>query len=109
MTDTGLLQSVRMTLKESQKKFLRGLGHQLKPTLIIADAGLTEAVLREFETTIAHHELIKVRVRAGDRKNRDAVIADLCKQGAALLITRIGNVALVYRKNEDKPTIRLPR
>lgn len=109
MTDTGLLQSVRMTLKESQKKFLRGLGHQLKPTLIIANAGLTEAVLREFETTIAHHELIKVRVRAGDRKNRDAVIADLCKQGAALLITRIGNVALVYRKNEDKPTIRLPR
>jgi len=109
MTDTGLLQSVRMTLKESQKKFLRGLGHQLKPTLIIADAGLSEAVLREFETTIAHHELIKVRVRAGDRKNRDAVIADLCKQGAALLITRIGNVALVYRKNEDKPTIRLPR
>lgn len=98
-----------MTLKESQKKFLRGLGHQLKPTLIIADAGLSEAVLREFETTIAHHELIKVRVRAGDRENRDTLIADLCKQGAALLITRIGNVALVYRKNKDKPKIRLPR
>lgn len=111
MTDTGagLLQSVRMTLKESQKKVLRGLGHQLKPTLTIADAGLSEGVLREFDATISHHELIKVRVRAGNRKNRDTVISELCQQGAAHLVTRIGNVALIYRKNEDKPKISLPR
>ncbi|NOX67582.1 MAG: YhbY family RNA-binding protein [Gammaproteobacteria bacterium] len=98
-----------MTLKESQKKYLRGLGHQLKPTLTVADAGLSESVLLEFDVTLSHHELIKVRVRAGDRENRDAVISDLCQQGTAQLITRIGNVALIYRRNEDKPKIRLPR
>jgi len=97
-----------MTLKESQKKFLRGLGHQIKPTLTISDAGLSEPVLREFESTIAHHELIKVRVRAGDREIRDAVIGDLCTQGKSHLVTRIGNVALIYRRNDDNPKIRLP-
>lgn len=97
-----------MTLKESQKKFLRGLGHQIKPTITISDAGLSEPVLREFESTISHHELIKVRVRAGDRENRDAVIGDLCKQGKSQLVTRIGNVALIYRRNDDEPKIRLP-
>ena len=97
-----------MKLSERQKKFLRGLGHQLKPVLMIGDAGLTEAVLREFATTIEHHELIKVRVRVSDRKGRDEIISDLCTRGGAALVTRIGNVALLYRRNEEKPKIRLP-
>jgi RNA-binding protein len=104
----GLLQSVRMMLTETQKKFLRGLGHELKPTLIVADAGLSDAVMLEFDATITHHELIKVRIRAADRASRDAIISDLCNKGSAQLITRIGNVALVYRKNEDQPKIPVP-
>lgn len=97
-----------MKLSESQKKLLRGLGHQLKPVIMIGDAGLTDAVLAEFSSTIAHHELIKVRVRSGDRESRDEIISDLCSRGSASLVSRIGNVALVYRRNEDKPGIPLP-
>lgn len=98
-----------MTLSETQKKHLRGLGHQLKPVITVGGAGLTEAVQKEFDTTIQHHELIKIRVRVGDRGARDAIISELCDRGAAEVVTRIGNVALVYRKNEDKPKITLPR
>ena len=97
-----------MELSEAQKKFLRGLGHQLKPVIMVGDAGLTDAVLSEFVSTIEHHELIKVRVRAGDRKVRDEIINELCQKGTARLVTRIGNVALVYRRNEEKPGIPLP-
>lgn len=97
-----------MDLSEPQKKYLRGLGHQLKPVIMIGDAGLTDSVLSEFSSTISHHELIKVRVRAGDRKVRDAIINELCQKGSAGLVTRIGNVALVYRRNEEKPGIPLP-
>ena len=97
-----------MELTEQQKKLLRGLGHQLKPVLMVGDAGLTDGVLREFSSTIAHHELVKVRVRVGDRKGRDQIISELCERGGAALITRIGNVALLYRRNEEDPKIRLP-
>lgn len=97
-----------MKLSESQKKHLRGLGHALKPVVTVGDAGLSDAVLNEFDSTIAHHELIKVKVRAGDRDERDAIIADLCKRGRAELVTRIGNVALVYRRNKEKPRVALP-
>ena len=97
-----------MNLFETQKKFLRGLGHQLKPIILVGDAGLTEALLKEFCSTIEHHELIKVRVRAGDREARDSIISDLCNRGSAELVTRIGNVALVYRRNDEKPQIPLP-
>ncbi len=97
-----------MKLSESQKKFLRGLGHQLQPVIMIADAGLSDSLLNEFCSTIEHHELIKVRVRVSDREMRDSIISDLCNRGAAELVTRIGNVALVYRRNDEKPQIPLP-
>ena len=98
-----------MSLTEPQKKTLRGLGHTLDPVITVGNAGLTEAVQREFDTSIAHHELMKVRVRVGDRKLRDEIIRALCRDGRAELVTRIGNVALVYRRNEDNPRIDLPR
>jgi RNA-binding protein len=91
-----------MTLSEAQKKFLRGLGHGLKPLIMVGDAGLSDAVLAEFETTLAHHELIKVSVRVGDRTARDAIIAELCAVSSAALIQRVGNMALLYRENPEK-------
>ena len=97
-----------MKLSEPQKKFLRGLGHQLKPIIMVGDAGLSDSLMKEFESTIEHHELIKVRVRTGDRETRDTMISDLCKKGAAELVARIGNVALIYRRNDEKPQIPLP-
>ena len=97
-----------MALSEAQKKYLRGLGHKLKPVVMVAEAGLTDAVIAEFETALNHHELIKVRVRVGDRKARDKIIEELCERAGADLVTRIGNVALIYRRNEDEPKITLP-
>jgi len=97
-----------MNLSESQKKFLRGRGHQLKPVVTVGDAGLSDSVMQEFNSTISHHELIKVRVRAGSRESRDALIDELCREGAGILIQRIGNVALIYRANPDEPRIKLP-
>jgi len=97
-----------MRLSEPQKKYLRGLGHKLKPVLMIGDAGLKDAVTAEFLSALDHHELIKVKIRVGDRDLRDSIISVLCKAGDASLVTRIGNVALIYRANPDKPRIVLP-
>ncbi len=106
-----LLHFAPMNLSEHQKKYLRGLGHQLKPLIMVGDAGLSDAVLAEYESTLDHHELIKVRVRVGDRDARDAIIEKLCNDSAATLIQRIGNVALLFRQNlKKKPEkrIRIP-
>lgn len=98
-----------MTLTEAQQKFLRGRGHDLKPLILIGNAGLSEAVFAEFDSTITHHELIKVKIRGADRDTRDAIIAELCERGAATLVQKIGNVALLYRANPEQNRILLPR
>ena len=96
-------------LSEHQKKHLRGLGHQLKPVIMVGDAGLSDSLFEEYERTLEHHELIKVKVRLGDRHERDALIAKLCERSNAELVQRIGNVALVFRANPENRKILLPK
>lgn len=96
-------------LSEHQKKHLRGLGHKLKPVVMIGDAGLSDSLFEEYERTIAHHELIKVKVRVGDRDARDSIIGDLCEKSGAELVQRIGNTALLFRANPEEPKVLLPK
>jgi RNA-binding protein len=95
-------------LKEFQRKYLRGRGHALKPVVIVGDKGLTATVLGEVENALGHHELIKVRLRAGDRALRDDMIHELCNSSGADLVQRTGNIALLYRHNPEAGKIRLP-
>jgi RNA-binding protein len=98
-----------MTLSEPQKKYLRGLGHALKPIVMVGDSGLSDAVLAELNVCLDHHELVKIRVKVDDRESRDTIIAKLCTDGDAALVQRIGNMALLYRENPEKKKIQLPR
>ena len=81
-----------MPLTEQQKKTLRGLGHTLKPVILVGAGGLSQSLLDEFEHSLEHHELMKVKVSAGDRAQRDAIIAALCRRlcGEILLCSRVG-------------------
>jgi RNA-binding protein len=96
-----------MNLTENQRKHLRGLGHALKPVVMIGNAGLTDSVAAEIDAALEHHELIKVRVRVGDRKERDQVMDGVVVRLRAALIQRIGNMALIYRPAEE-PKLVLP-
>ena len=78
---------------------LRAQAHSLKPAVTVAGRGLPTSVMRELERALNDHELIKVKVAVGDRKQRDALIRELCGHSGAYLVQRVGNVAILLRKN----------
>ena len=96
-----------MSLPERHRRKLRQLGHARKPVVIVGGQGLRESVLAEIDGALAHHELIKVRVNAGDREARDAMIGTICETTGAELVQRVGHVALLYRRHPEKPRIQL--
>jgi len=98
-----------MTLTERQKKFLRKQAHGLKPLINVGDKGITTSLLSELNATLEHHELIKVKVRAGDRAIRDAAIEELLSKSDAVLVSRVGNIAALYRPRRKDPKIVLPK
>jgi RNA-binding protein len=96
-------------LSDKQIKYLRGLAHDLKPVVYIGNAGVTPAVTAELDRCLEHHELIKIRLRVADRDARDAAVGRIVEASRATLVGRVGNVAILYRRNQaDTPVIALP-
>jgi len=95
-------------LSERQRKHLRGLAHALKAVILIGNAGLTQALVRETVRALHDHELIKVRAPGGDRQRRDELFAALAQHSGSALVHRIGNVAVLYRPRCALPRILIP-
>lgn len=91
-----------------QTRYLRRLAHALKPVVRVGQRGVTPGVCDELDQALLTHELLKVRIDGGDRTARKAIIADICRISGAHLVQSIGNIAVMYRRNEHKPKIDLP-
>ena len=96
------------SLTATQKRYLRQLAHDQRPVVLIGAAGLSNAVIAELDAALGHHELVKVRIRSGDRDQREATITQMCRETDAQLVQRIGHTAVLYRRHPQKPRIRLP-
>ncbi len=88
------------------RKTLRTIAHTLRPVVTVAEKGLSENVNEEIDRALRQHELIKVKIFAADRTARQALIDSICEQHNALLVQRIGNIAVLFRAAE-KPDPRL--
>lgn len=97
-----------LTLTPEQRRFLRAQAHHLNPVVMIGDAGLSEAVLKEAERGLASHELIKVKSHSGDKAAREAQMAEICERLNAAPVQHIGKILVVYRPAE-KPRLVLPK
>lgn len=80
-----------------QRRALKARAHHLEPVVIIGDAGLTPAVLREIDLHLKSHELIKIRVAGEDRDARAAMIVTISEALDASLVQHIGKILVMFR------------
>lgn len=97
-----------LELTPVQRKFLRAEAHTLKPVVMIGNSGLSESVLKEIASSLAAHELIKVRVLNDNREERDAWLQSICEQLDCAPVQHIGKLLLIYKPSE-KGKIVLPK
>lgn len=83
-----------------EKKKLKALAHALNPVVMIGQAGLTDAVIKEINVALDAHELIKVKIRA-ERDDRRAISEQIISATQAELVQSIGQIAVLYRKNPN--------
>jgi len=98
-----------MSLSKNQFKFLRAKCHALKAVILLGQKGLTEEVLKEIETALTHHELVKIKLSVDDRELRKQMIGEICGQTQSEEIQSIGKTLSIYRVNSDKAVIELPK
>ena len=98
-----------MKLTNNQKKHLRSLAHDLRPIVMVGQQGLSDAVLAELESTMTKHELLKIKVRANDRDEKQQIVDKILNFSKAALVQVIGGVLIIYRPFDENPSIILPR
>ena len=95
-------------ITSKQRSFLKGLAHDIEPTVYIGKAGLTENVIKEIDMCLEARELVKVKLQEGfDMKPKD-VANSLLEPLKAEFVQAIGKFTL-YRASKENKQIILPR
>lgn len=66
---------------------------------------MKESINDELDIALNFHQLIKLKISVGDRDARDHLIQQILQTHKAELIQRIGNIAVLYRRNFDKENL----
>ncbi|BCR04985.1 RNA-binding protein [Desulfuromonas versatilis] len=88
-------------LTGKQVRFLRGLGHHLKPVVMIGKSEISEKLLESVEEALLAHELIKVKLQEGCDLDRHEVAEILVGHTGAAVAQLLGKTILLYRPSES--------
>ncbi len=88
-------------LTPAERSELRAQAHALSPIVLIGDAGLTPAVMKEISLGLDAHGLIKVRVFGDDRLQRIAFYESICNELDAAPVQHIGKLLVLYRPKKE--------
>jgi RNA-binding protein len=88
-------------LSAAERKSLKARAHPLEPVVVIGNKGITDEVVKEVETALKAHELIKVRAPGLEREAREEAMQLLCERTRAESVQTIGKVLVIYRKRDE--------
>jgi len=90
------------TLTGKQVRYLRGLGHHLKPIIMLGREGITDTVIAAVNVVLDARELIKVKVGSGCSLDRKEASATLAARTFSAEVQVLGKTILLFRQNPDR-------
>jgi putative YhbY family RNA-binding protein len=95
-----------ITLTPAERKEKRGLAHHLDPVVLIGAEGLTAAVLKEADSALKAHGLIKVRMFSDSREERMAALQRMSEALGAAAVQHIGKLLVLWRPPAPEEKLR---
>jgi RNA-binding protein len=96
-------------LSGKQRRYLRGQGNTIKPTVYMGKDGISDALLLSLGEAFNNRELIKVRLEKSCDLERKAAGQQLAQAASAHLVQVLGHTLLLYRPDPEEPVIKLPQ
>ena len=93
-------------------RYLRGLGHHLKPLVMLGREGITDNVLTAAREVLNAHELVKIKIGTGCLLERREAAERIAAATGSEIIQILGKTILLFRENpdrDDEHRIRLPK
>jgi RNA-binding protein len=92
---------IMLKLTPAERSALRAEAHALSPVVIVSEDGLKPGVIKEIDSSLDSHGLIKIRVFGDDREARVAIYDTICEKLDAAPIQHIGKLLVIYRPKKD--------
>ena len=85
------------------RRALRAHGHALSALVHVGKGGLSPAVIKQVEQTLADHELVKLKVDTDSPDDRLAVAERLGALSGVNVVQIVGHAVLIYKRHPQKP------
>ena len=95
-------------LTGKQRRYLRGLGYHLRPTVFVGSAGITDALLASVADAYSNSELIKIRLERSCPVDRREAGRLLSQSTDSHLVQVLGRTILLYKPDPEEPALQLP-
>ena len=86
-----------LILERDERLLRRAQAHHITFSILLGNAGLTDAVIKEDDRELSAHGLVKVKVPGDDREERARIYAELADKLGAARIQAIGKTLVLYR------------
>jgi RNA-binding protein len=95
------------SLTGKQTRYLRGIGHHLKPLVQIGKEGMSSGSIQNILQCLEDHELIKIKLLETCPCDRKKAAIEIAGMTGSHVVQIIGRTILLYRRGEA-PEIMLP-
>jgi RNA-binding protein len=85
------------------RQSLRAHGHTLSAIVQVGKGGLSPAVIKQIEQTLADHELVKLKVDTDSPDDRLAVAEKLGALPGVNVVQIVGHAILIYKRHPREP------
>jgi RNA-binding protein len=85
------------------RRSLRAHGHALSALVHVGKGGLSPAVIKQVEQTLADHELVKIKVDTDSPDDRLAVAELLAARPGVNIVQIVGHAILIYKRHPREP------
>ena len=96
-------------LTSKQRAFLRGLAVNADTILMVGKGGISAEVIAQADGALNTRELIKGKVLETAPESPREIGEQLARATNAELVQIIGTKFVLYRRNDEKPILELPK
>ena len=96
-------------ITSKQRRYLKGLAHELEPMVMIGKEDLTDNIINELDVNLEKRELVKVKIQDRSALKPKETANELAEKLGADFVQAIGKKFVIYRKSVEQPKIELPK
>lgn len=96
-----------MSLTSKQRAFLKRKAHDLDAICRIGKDGVSESLAQGVSNALNTRELLKIKILQNSEVDKKEVAYQIAERIGANVVDIIGRTIILYKENEEKPSISL--